>query len=120
MGSKLVFDDIAKNLLVFLKGQVISLSNKATKEEALRQVQSITFTLRSSIAQLENASASDPRAGSNGEEIVAEIDINDIESIKSLVSDDIYSDLTLFQNIVIDMSQLQEMKIILTQRHKFG
>lgn len=74
MGSKLVFDDIAKNLLVFLKGQVISLSNKATKEEALRQVQSITFTLRSSIAQLENASASDPRAGSNGEEIVAEID----------------------------------------------
>lgn len=51
----LTFDEIVRNLLVYLKGQVPSLNSKETRDEILRQVQTISFTLRSTIVQLEGA-----------------------------------------------------------------
>ncbi|HNX74325.1 MAG TPA: nucleotide exchange factor GrpE [Candidatus Rifleibacterium sp.] len=57
----LAFDDIVRNLLVFLKGQVPALSAKESREEVLKQIQSMTFTLRSTIVQLEGAAFHDPR-----------------------------------------------------------
>ncbi len=57
----LAFDDIVRNLLVFLKGQVPALSAKDSREEVLKQIQSMTFTLRSTIVQLEGAAFQDPR-----------------------------------------------------------
>ncbi|EKD82853.1 MAG: hypothetical protein ACD_39C01044G0003 [uncultured bacterium] len=59
--KNLAFDEIVRNLLVYLKGQVPSLSSKDTKDDVLRQVQSMTFTLRSTIVQLEGAAFHDPR-----------------------------------------------------------
>lgn len=59
--KNLAFDEIVRNLLVYLKGQVPSLSSKETKEEVVRQIQSMTFTLRSTIVQLEGAAFQDPR-----------------------------------------------------------
>lgn len=59
--KNLAFDEIVRNLLVYLKGQVPSLSSKDSREEVLRQVQSMTFTLRSTIVQLEGAAFQDPR-----------------------------------------------------------
>lgn len=59
--KNLAFDEIVRNLLVYLKGQVPSLSSKETRDEILRQVQSMTFTLRSTIVQLEGAAFQDPR-----------------------------------------------------------
>lgn len=53
----LTFDEIVRNLLVYLKGQVPSLSSKDTRDDILRQVQTIAFTLRSSIVQLEGAAS---------------------------------------------------------------
>ncbi|GAB4269697.1 MAG: hypothetical protein Kow0029_05890 [Candidatus Rifleibacteriota bacterium] len=58
----LAFDEIVRNLLVYLKGQIPSLSSKNTKEEILKQVQNITFTLRTTIVQLEGAAYHDPRS----------------------------------------------------------
>ena len=57
----LAFDDIVRNLLVFLKGQVPALSAKDNREDVLKQIQSMTFTLRSTIVQLEGAAFHDPR-----------------------------------------------------------
>jgi DNA repair exonuclease SbcCD ATPase subunit len=57
----LAFDDIVRNLLVFLKGQVPALSAKDSREDVLKQIQSMTFTLRSTIVQLEGAAFQDPR-----------------------------------------------------------
>jgi len=59
--KNLAFDEIVRNLLVYLKGQVPSLSSKDSKDDVLRQVQSMTFTLRSTIVQLEGAAFQDPR-----------------------------------------------------------
>lgn len=57
----LAFDEIVRNLLVYLKGQIPSLSSKTSKEEVLKQVQSITFTLRTTIVQLEGSAYHDPK-----------------------------------------------------------
>ena len=59
--EKANFDDIVRNLLVFLKGQVPSLQGKHSREDLAHQIQSIVYTLRTSIIQLEGASTSDPR-----------------------------------------------------------
>jgi hypothetical protein len=59
--KSLAFDEIVRNLLVYLKGQVPSLSSKESRDDVLRQVQSMTFTLRSTIVQLEGAAFHDPR-----------------------------------------------------------
>jgi len=59
--KNLAFDEIVRNLLVYLKGQVPSLSSKDSRDDVLRQVQSMTFTLRSTIVQLEGAAFQDPR-----------------------------------------------------------
>ncbi|MEW6711788.1 MAG: nucleotide exchange factor GrpE [Candidatus Riflebacteria bacterium] len=61
MAKYLAFEEIVRNLLVYLKGQIPSLSSKNTKEEVLKQVQNITFTLRTTIVQLEGAAFHDPR-----------------------------------------------------------
>lgn len=74
MASNLAFDDVARNLLVFLKGQVPSLANKTDKDEIVRQVQSITFTLRSSIIQLEGAAYGDGSSNSDQTDLLNQID----------------------------------------------
>ena len=55
------FEDIVRNLLVFLKGQIPSLMAKENREEIRKQIQSMTFSLRSAIVQLEGAAFQDPR-----------------------------------------------------------
>ncbi len=77
MTNNLSFDDVARNLLVFLKGQVPSLTNKSNKDEVLRQVQSIVFTLRSTIVQLEGATYSENFGNEDHSEL-----LNQIEELK--------------------------------------
>ena len=74
MTNNLSFDDVARNLLVFLKGQVPSLTNKSNKDDVLRQVQSIIFTLRSTIVQLEGATYSENFGGQDQSELLNQID----------------------------------------------
>ncbi|MBQ2591980.1 MAG: hypothetical protein II567_01695, partial [Candidatus Riflebacteria bacterium] len=74
MTNNLSFDDVARNLLVFLKGQVPSLTNKSNKDDVLRQVQSIIFTLRSTIVQLEGATYSENFGGQDQSELLTQID----------------------------------------------
>ena len=74
MTNNLSFDDVARNLLVFLKGQVPSLTNKNNKDDVLRQVQSIIFTLRSTIVQLEGATYSENFGGQDQSELLNQID----------------------------------------------
>ena len=77
MSNNLSFDEVARNLLVFLKGQVPSLANKNSKEDVLRQIQSITFTLRSTIIQLEGATYGENGGGQDQSEL-----LNQIEELK--------------------------------------
>ena len=74
MANNLSFDEVARNLLVFLKGQVPSLANKSSKEDVLRQVQSITFTLRSTIIQLEGATYGENSGEHDNSELLNQID----------------------------------------------
>lgn len=74
MTNNLSFDDVARNLLVFLKGQVPSLTNKSNKDEVLRQVQSIVFTLRSTIVQLEGATYNENFGNEDHSELLNQID----------------------------------------------
>jgi len=60
-GDKPNFDDIVRNLLVFLKGQVPSLQARHSREEVAHQIQSIVYMLRTSIIQLEGSAFSDPK-----------------------------------------------------------
>ncbi|HOY67501.1 MAG TPA: hypothetical protein PLP29_11460 [Candidatus Ozemobacteraceae bacterium] len=72
--EKANFDDIVRNLLVFLKGQVPSLQSKHSREDLAHQIQSIVYTLRTSIIQLEGASTSDPRKTPEYQSAVQEIE----------------------------------------------
>ena len=74
MINNISFDFISRNLLVFLKGQVPSLTNKSNKDDVLRQVQSIIFTLRSTIVQLEGATYSENFGGQDQSELLTQID----------------------------------------------
>lgn len=69
----LSFDEIARNLLVYLKGQIPSLNAKDSRDEILRQVQTITFTLRSTIVQLEGAASSDGRNSEDSQALQREL-----------------------------------------------
>lgn len=69
----LSFDEIARNLLVYLKGQIPSLNAKDSRDEILRQVQTITFTLRSTIVQLEGSASSDGRNSEDSQALQREL-----------------------------------------------
>lgn len=59
--DKVNFDDVVRNLMVFLKGQVPSLQTKHSKDDLIHQIQNIVYTIRTFLIQLEAASSSDPR-----------------------------------------------------------
>ncbi|MDN5278814.1 MAG: GrpE [Clostridiales bacterium] len=93
----LAFDEIVRNLLVYLKGQIPSLSSKTTKEEILKQVQNITFTLRTTIVQLEGAAYHDPR----GTEEYAHLE-KDLEALKQ-------TNTKLEESLFLEMNKTQEL-----------
>ena len=82
MASNLAFDDVARNLLVFLKGQIPALQNKQNKDEVSHQIQSIIFTLRSSIIQLESATYNAEDAQQNEAKLQNEIEELKKENIR--------------------------------------
>lgn len=69
----LAFDEIVRNLLVYLKGQIPSLQIKCNKEEVIKQIQAITYNLRSSIVQLESSAHQDTKNSSEYYEIKDEL-----------------------------------------------
>ena len=108
MPKSLSFDDIAKNLLVYLKGQVPSLANKNSRDEILRQVQSITFTLRATIVQLEGAAFSDNRAvGVDAEKYEQEIVA--LKEEKEKLSKSLADESTKLYDLEQQFNQLQQV-----------
>lgn len=93
----LAFDDIVRNLLVYLKGQVPSLSSKDNREEVLKQIQSMTFTLRSTIVQLEGASFQDPRNSEDYHNIEKELQALKLTNSK------------LEESLFLEMNKTQEL-----------
>ena len=71
--EKANFDDIARGLLVFLKGQIPSIQGKTSREDLVRQIQSIVYMLRNSVIQLEGATFSDPRSTPEFKDLVEEL-----------------------------------------------
>lgn len=102
MANNLAFDDVARNLLVFLKGQVPSLQNKTNKDEIMRQIQSIVFTLRSTIVQLEGATFE----GGNGGQDTTELE-NTIEDLKK-------ENAKLEESLMVERSAVKDLKNQLT------
>ena len=68
------FEEIVRNLLVYLKGQIPSMNSKNKKEEIVRQLQSISFTLRTTIVQLEGAAFKDPKGSNEYQKVKEELD----------------------------------------------
>ncbi len=71
--KNLSFEEIVRNLLVYLKGQIPSMNAKVNKDEIQKQIQSISFTLRTSIVQLESATFSDPKSTNEYAKLEAEL-----------------------------------------------
>ncbi len=94
----LAFDDIVRNLLVFLKGQVPSLSAKDSREEVIKQIQSMTFTLRSAIVQLEGAAFHDPRNTEDYQNLEKEL-----QSIRQ-------TNAKLEESLFLEMNKTQELR----------
>ncbi|HEY9071454.1 MAG TPA: hypothetical protein VIV61_14440, partial [Candidatus Ozemobacteraceae bacterium] len=95
--EKANFDDIVRNLLVFLKGQVPSLQSKHSREDLAHQIQSIVYTLRTSIIQLEGASSSDPRKTPEFQSAIQEI-----ESVKK-------TNARLEESLFLEMNKTQKL-----------
>jgi len=94
----LAFDDIVRNLLVYLKGQVPSLSAKDSREDVLKQIQSMTFTLRSTIVQLEGAAFHDPRNTEDYQNLEKEL-----RAIKQ-------TNAKLEESLFLEMNKTQELR----------
>ncbi|HOI90735.1 MAG TPA: nucleotide exchange factor GrpE [Candidatus Rifleibacterium sp.] len=94
----LAFDDIVRNLLVYLKGQVPSLSAKDSREDVLKQIQSMTFTLRSTIIQLEGAAFHDPRNTEDYQNLEKEL-----QAIKQ-------TNAKLEESLFLEMNKTQELR----------
>ncbi|GAB1355331.1 hypothetical protein MASR1M12_40750 [Erysipelotrichia bacterium] len=94
----LAFDDIVRNLLVYLKGQVPSLSAKDSREDVLKQIQSMTFTLRSTIVQLEGAAFHDPRNTEDYQNLEKEL-----QAIKQ-------TNAKLEESLFLEMNKTQELR----------
>ncbi len=94
----LAFDDIVRNLLVYLKGQVPSLSSKENREDVLKQIQSMTFTLRSTIVQLEGAAFHDPRNTEDYQNLDKELQGLKLTNAK------------LEESLFLEMNKTQEMR----------
>ncbi|MGM0599798.1 MAG: hypothetical protein ACQETH_08275 [Candidatus Rifleibacteriota bacterium] len=99
------FDEIVRNLLVYLKGQIPSLSSKHAKEDILKQVQNITFTLRTTIVQLEGAAFHD-RGNEDNSKIKKEL-----ESLKQ-------TNAKLEESLFLEMNKTQELNDKLTKANK--
>ncbi len=104
--KNLAFDEIVRNLLVYLKGQIPSLSAKNTKDEVLKQVQNITFTLRTTIVQLEGAAYHDPR----GSEEYVTLE-NDLKALKQ-------TNTKLEESLFLEMNKTQELNERLYELNK--
>lgn len=94
----LAFDDIVRNLLVYLKGQVPSLSAKDSREDVLKQIQSMTFTLRSTIVQLEGAAFHDPRNTEDYQNLEKEL-----QAVKQ-------TNAKLEESLFLEMNKTQELR----------
>ncbi|MBF0499718.1 MAG: nucleotide exchange factor GrpE [Candidatus Riflebacteria bacterium] len=55
------FDDVVKNLLVFLKGQIPALQSRSNADDLQRNINSMVTTIRSIIGHIEEFSGSDSR-----------------------------------------------------------
>ncbi len=97
MAKYLAFEEIVRNLLVYLKGQIPSLSAKNTKEEVLKQVQNITFTLRTTIVQLEGAAFHDPRGSEEYKDLERELNALKATNTK------------LEESLFLEMNKTQEL-----------
>jgi len=109
--KNLSFDEIARNLLVYLKGQIPSLNAKDSRDEVLRQVQTITFTLRSTIVQLEGAASSDSRNSEDSQLLQREL-----SSLKN-------TNAKLEESLFLEMNKTQEQAeklAALTRFHDSG
>ena len=94
----LAFDDIVRNLLVYLKGQVPSLSAKDSREDVLKQIQSMTFTLRSTIVQLEGAAFHDPR------------NTEDYQNLEKELRAIMQTNAKLEESLFLEMNKTQELR----------
>jgi molecular chaperone GrpE (heat shock protein) len=104
--KNLSFEEIVRNLLVYLKGQIPSLNAKNTKDEVLKQVQNISFTLRTTIVQLEGAAYHDPR----GTEEFSALE-NELKALKQTNN-------KLEESLFMEMNKTQELNERLFELNK--
>lgn len=102
----LAFDEIVRNLLVYLKGQIPSLQIKRTKEEVIKQIQAITFTLRSSIVQLEGSAQQDPRNSSEYHEI--ENELKALRQTNTRLEESLFLEMNKTQDFTSKLNQLNQ------------
>ncbi len=102
--EKLNFDDIVRNLLVFLKGQVPSLQGKKSIDELTRQVQAIIYMLRTSIIQLEGAAFFDPRNTPEFKSLSQELDSH--KKTSQRLEESLFLEMNKTQKLTADLDKL--------------
>ena len=103
--EKASFDDIVRNLLVFLKGQVPSLQSKTSREDLIRQIQSIVYMLRTSIIQLEGAAFSDPRNTPEFKNLIQEYE--GLKRTNQRLEESLFLEMNKTQRLTAEMGKLQ-------------
>ncbi|NLI78557.1 MAG: hypothetical protein GX442_19215 [Candidatus Riflebacteria bacterium] len=102
--EKASFDDIVRNLLVFLKGQVPSLQTKTSREDLIRQIQSIVYMLRTSIIQLEGAAFSDPRNTPEFKNLIQEFE--GLKRTNQRLEESLFLEMNKTQRLTAEMEKL--------------
>jgi molecular chaperone GrpE (heat shock protein) len=106
--EKASFDDIVRNLLVYLKGQVPSLQSKTSREDLIRQIQSIVYMLRTSIIQLEGAAFSDPRNTPEYKNLIQEFE--GLKRTNQRLEESLFLEMNKTQRLAAELEKLQAAK----------
>lgn len=101
------FEEIVRNLLVYLKGQIPSMNSKNTKEEIVRQLQSITFTLRTTIVQLEGAAFNDPKGSTEYQQLKDELKA--LKATNSRLEESLFLEMNKTKSLSDQIKQVEKL-----------
>lgn len=102
--KKQSFEEVARSLLVYLKSQIPALSAKTNRCELERQIQSITFTIRTSLIQLE-------ATADNGQTDVLSLQ-NDLKELKT-------TNAKLEESLFLEMDKTQLLNEKISKLNEF-
>lgn len=104
--QQLSFEEIARNLLVYLKGQVPSLQTKTSKEDVARQIQAMAYYVRTTIMQLESAAYRDIKSTEEYKELLQQLEV--LKKTNQRLEEALFVEMSKTQSLSQELDELKK------------